>query len=634
MRVPRTPSKVIQDFVTDWANQRPKYELLAEEAKKQCENGFDPETSANPVKCLITARAKPMKSIQNSIIRREDSRRAQKDKETGEIIDHGPFRDFEQIRQEMPDLAGIRIILVFPDDDTKVHDFIMNKFEEASPDGPSYWGVDGDGKLKTQHFRDPKNRFVGYRAAHYRVQLRDVTPESQLEENYNDWWKKADVEIQVTSMTMYAWQEVHHDLIYKPYSGELTDEEKRTLDMVNGLVHANEIALNQFHHSLNRRLDEIRTKFRDATNLGHWMTIFAIENFHHSFKQTSPPMKHIELLLRVLQLYDLDTPEKFMDALTETTEEIVETPLQTIAKWARRLEQCLRAAPVEDPEDEVEDPEDEVDVSAWALFKICESRSLFRNTAGKDVTALQEYILITQLVMEGICTYGQPEECRHYIRTYLPRRVRSSSIIGQIMQWSGQKPTDHQESSELGHLSADEGTWDDLLHLSAGDLTTYSVPQEGYLEHKKYIKDRCLTRGVALAVALLGVSAVPVFTTQGWRPPWKEGAQVIWPGVINVKAMTVFHRKEERKIRAPGPKGPSPPQQFHSFLLLVDGKWTRLHFVDAWGQLVRWMYVRHDMTNLKLSDLGPRNLSIRYGKEWLEDWSGVPYANLPPGERF
>jgi ppGpp synthetase/RelA/SpoT-type nucleotidyltranferase len=196
----------------------------------------------------------------------------------------GPFTKPEEIEQAMPDLAGIRVILVFPDDEEEIHKFITANTIRAQL--PNYWGVDKDGSLKVDrftHITKRKDRFVGYRAIHYRVKLQEeISDDSNLangseslkswwrgqwEQHLDDSWATKDVEIQVTSMTMYAWQEVHHDLIYKTYEGNLTDDEVSTLDMVNGLVHANEIALNQFHQSLNKRLDAIRRPFRDVSHL-------------------------------------------------------------------------------------------------------------------------------------------------------------------------------------------------------------------------------------------------------------------------------------------------------------------------------------------------------------------------------
>ena len=37
-------------------------------------------------------------------------------------------------------------------------------------------------------------------------------------------------------MLMHAWSEVEHDLVYKPFSGNLSASELAILDEINGLV--------------------------------------------------------------------------------------------------------------------------------------------------------------------------------------------------------------------------------------------------------------------------------------------------------------------------------------------------------------------------------------------------------------
>ncbi|KAK0715530.1 hypothetical protein B0H67DRAFT_580917 [Lasiosphaeris hirsuta] len=60
---------------------------------------------------------------------------------------------------------------------------------------------------------------MGYRATNFRVGLK---PDSTGTRSPRE--QKKMVEIQVTSVVMHAWADVHHDLIYKPYSGDITDE--------------------------------------------------------------------------------------------------------------------------------------------------------------------------------------------------------------------------------------------------------------------------------------------------------------------------------------------------------------------------------------------------------------------------
>lgn len=61
---------------------------------------------------------------------------------------------------------------------------------------------------------------------------------------------------------MHAWSEVEHDLVYKPFSGELSREELAILDEINGLVLSGEIALERLQSAMAERTKQRK----DITN--------------------------------------------------------------------------------------------------------------------------------------------------------------------------------------------------------------------------------------------------------------------------------------------------------------------------------------------------------------------------------
>jgi hypothetical protein len=67
---------------------------------------------------------------------------------------------------------------------------------------------------------------------------------------------------------MHAWSEVEHDLVYKPFSGNLSKEELAILDEINGLVLSGEIALERLQSAMSERTkkqNEIKDKY-ELTN--------------------------------------------------------------------------------------------------------------------------------------------------------------------------------------------------------------------------------------------------------------------------------------------------------------------------------------------------------------------------------
>lgn len=68
---------------------------------------------------------------------------------------------------------------------------------------------------------------------------------------------------------MHAWSEVEHDLVYKPFSGDLSEDELAILDEINGLVLTGEIALERLQKAITERTakqEEISDKY-ELTNI-------------------------------------------------------------------------------------------------------------------------------------------------------------------------------------------------------------------------------------------------------------------------------------------------------------------------------------------------------------------------------
>ncbi|MDD4150516.1 MAG: hypothetical protein PHE33_10850 [Bacteroidales bacterium] len=103
-------------------------------------------------------------------------------------------------------------------------------------------------------------RFSGYWVTHYRVKLKE---ENLTEKDHNTL-----AEIQVASVLMHAWSEVEHDLVYKPFSGDLSREELAILDEINEIVLSGEIALERLQSAMaerTKRKKNITDKF-ELTN--------------------------------------------------------------------------------------------------------------------------------------------------------------------------------------------------------------------------------------------------------------------------------------------------------------------------------------------------------------------------------
>jgi hypothetical protein len=200
--------------------------------------------------------------------------------------------------------------MYFPGEHTQADSIIRKSFnvlaEKAFPDltiPPQY-----------------QKRFSGYRARHYRVQLKaDVLSGAQKR------YAEAKIEIQVASVLMHSWAEVEHDLLYKPQQGQLSDEEHAILDEINGLVLAVEIALERLQKAGEARVAVRGRKFTNYYDLAaHLLGEFA--------SGASRPRGEIvlgrtDLLFELLRQLNLGTPDKLNPYVQSLTADLEKRPL-------------------------------------------------------------------------------------------------------------------------------------------------------------------------------------------------------------------------------------------------------------------------------------------------------------------
>ena len=148
-------------------------------------------------KCLgvhsLSYRVKDTKHLIEKIIRKNP-----KYLETGNAL------CLDNYEQEITDLMGIRILLLFKEDWLEVHNYVMGMYEEALLEAPFAYVREGD---DTRLYEDKVEirKEKPYRSVHYVIQ--------------SD--KGVAIEIQVRTLYEEAWSEIDHKLRY-PYN--LTNE--------------------------------------------------------------------------------------------------------------------------------------------------------------------------------------------------------------------------------------------------------------------------------------------------------------------------------------------------------------------------------------------------------------------------
>lgn len=202
------------------------------------------------VKAIVTYRAKRPDRLKDKL----DKRNEEKD-----------YKSVDDIFIDIVDLSGVRVALYFPSErdilDEIIHDLFHVEKTKKFPDAaqvPNY-----------------EERFSGYWATHYHVKLN----EGRDNQRYLDILS----EIQVASVLMHAWSEVEHDLVYKPFSEDLSNDESLILNEINGLVLAGEIALERLQKAITERTKGKR-EITDKYELTNTLVNFIQEQYKGKMK--------------------------------------------------------------------------------------------------------------------------------------------------------------------------------------------------------------------------------------------------------------------------------------------------------------------------------------------------------------
>lgn len=238
--------KVIDDFIKQYNKEFDFYQKLSQMVASKIED----QLFKRGIKAIVTHRAKRPDRLKDKLVKRNEEKK---------------YKSVDDIFQDIVDLAGIRVSLYFPSERDIIDEIITELF------------IIEKKKVFPNEAHTPKytKRFSGYWATHYRVKLK----EESLTKRYIDTL----AEIQVASVLMHAWSEVEHDLVYKPFSGDLSKEELAILDEINGLVLSGEIALERLQSAMAERTMQ-RNDITDKYELTNYLLNSIDKDYRNKIK--------------------------------------------------------------------------------------------------------------------------------------------------------------------------------------------------------------------------------------------------------------------------------------------------------------------------------------------------------------
>jgi ppGpp synthetase/RelA/SpoT-type nucleotidyltranferase len=225
------PEQVIKDAVERYEREQDRYQKLATRVADICRTDI---VEANAIRAQVTFRAKTPRSLEGKL--RRFSKRD--DKEIGTV---------DAVFEQIGDLAAVRVTTYRPEDKERVVEEIRKLFSDGLAGAVE---IEVKDKLKDGGF---------YRATHCQAALRD----EELVGTYENL-KGTGCEIQVCSMMAHVFNEVEHDIAYKPEGGGPQGAEKGLIEALGHLTRTGDALVAQLLAANELRLKEQTGDFNDA----------------------------------------------------------------------------------------------------------------------------------------------------------------------------------------------------------------------------------------------------------------------------------------------------------------------------------------------------------------------------------
>lgn len=223
----------IKKAVQRYHREYDRYLKLAARVAEICRSEI---VEGNAIRAQVTSRAKSPKSLEGKLRRFAA---------TGKKS----FPDVDAVFDQIRDLAAVRVATYEQRHEDQVVQLVCKRFIDASGQRPIHERKDKN--------RDDPNNF--YRASHVEVFLTTA-------DGVGTYANVMDVpcEVQVCSMMAHVWNEIEHDLGYKPAAGALSDPERNFLVMLGQSVRMGDGTISSLFAETERRQREQGGAFSDV----------------------------------------------------------------------------------------------------------------------------------------------------------------------------------------------------------------------------------------------------------------------------------------------------------------------------------------------------------------------------------
>lgn len=268
------PAEVIVEAVDRYGRERDRYLKLA---ARVADLATVEIVEKNAIRAQVTSRTKTIRSFEGKL-----NRFAKSGKRS--------FVSVNEVFAGISDFAGVRIATYRPEDQELVHDEICRVFRD-----PIGGEVVPDPK-DTIDFKVAKF----YRATHFQVCL----PEDELVGDYDNL-EGTSCEIQVCSMMAHVWNEIEHDIAYKPEGSGPETVEKGLLTSLGHLTCSGDAIITRLLEATELRLEQQTGDFVDVHDF--------VARLRSSFPELELSI-NAGVAFEIAQRLDLTNPGRVFDA--------------------------------------------------------------------------------------------------------------------------------------------------------------------------------------------------------------------------------------------------------------------------------------------------------------------------------
>jgi len=265
---------VINQAVERYWREYDRYTKLSEFVGEACRKLLD----ANVIRGSVQWRAKNPDRLRAKLL---------KYKARGDRA--AEFTDVDSVFRVLKDLAGTRITCYVEDERPRVVDLVVKAFAGF-----------GAGGAVQPDIKDHPPQF--YRATHCMVQLK----EDDLVGRYANL-KGLGCEVQVCSLLAHVYNEIEHDLRYKPLAGQLSKQENDLLNALGHLMETGDTIINHTLDAVTARQKQNNAEFEDEYDF--------VARMRPLFPDAGNFATNAGQLYEACIKLGLDTPEKIKTAL-------------------------------------------------------------------------------------------------------------------------------------------------------------------------------------------------------------------------------------------------------------------------------------------------------------------------------